>query len=76
MVGIVPTLLITGESELPQPGTGHISEVAQSDVVDEATLRAAGVNSILRLEGGVLHLLVGLGADQYADEMNQRLTAV
>ncbi len=51
-------------------------EVAHSDAVDEATLRAAGVNGILRLEGGVLHLLVGLGADQYADEMNQRLTAV
>ncbi len=37
--------------------------------LDEAALKAAGVQGILRLPGNVLHLLVGLNADQYAAEM-------
>lgn len=44
-------------------------EVADSDIVDEAALTAAGVQGILRIPGGKLHLIVGLGADQYAAEM-------
>ena len=35
----------------------------------EAALEQAGVQGIMRLEEGVMHLLVGLNADQYAAEM-------
>lgn len=38
--------------------------------LDEAGLDQAGVQGIMRLEGGVMHLLVGLNADQYAAEMH------
>jgi PTS system glucose-specific IIC component len=37
--------------------------------VNEAELRAAGVNAIMRLPGRILHLIVGPNADQYAAEM-------
>jgi len=37
--------------------------------LDEPALKAAGVQGILRLPDNVLHLLVGLNADQYAAEM-------
>ncbi|WP_295392256.1 PTS transporter subunit EIIC [uncultured Thiodictyon sp.] len=37
--------------------------------LDEAALQAAGVQGILRLPDNVLHLLVGLNADQYAAEL-------
>ncbi|MFZ0790829.1 MAG: PTS transporter subunit EIIC [Chromatiaceae bacterium] len=37
--------------------------------LDEVALEAAGVQGILRLPDNVLHLLVGLNADQYAAEM-------
>jgi PTS system glucose-specific IIC component len=37
--------------------------------VDEGALRSAGVQGIMRLPDRVLHLLVGLNADQYAAEM-------
>jgi PTS system glucose-specific IIC component len=37
--------------------------------LDESSLAAAGVQGILRLPENVLHLLVGLNADQYAAEM-------
>jgi PTS system glucose-specific IIC component len=37
--------------------------------LDEAALTSAGVQGILRLPDNVLHLLVGLNADQYAAEM-------
>lgn len=43
-----------------------VAEVAK---LDEAALTAAGVQGILRLPDNVLHLLVGLNADQYAAEM-------
>ena len=48
-------------------------EVTNSDSVNEAALQAAGVNGILRLPDGKLHLLVGLNAEQYAREMEQQL---
>ncbi|MCU0525521.1 MAG: glucose-specific PTS transporter subunit IIBC [Elainella sp. Prado103] len=44
-------------------------EVADSNIVDEAALVDAGVQGILRIPGGKLHLIVGLGADQYATEI-------
>ena len=37
--------------------------------LDEAALKAAGVQGLMRLPDNVLHLLVGLNADQYAAEM-------
>jgi len=37
--------------------------------VDEAALEAAGVQGVLRLDDGVLHLLLGMNADQYATEL-------
>ncbi len=37
--------------------------------LDETALTAAGVQGILRLPDNVLHLIVGLNADQYAAEM-------
>lgn len=51
-------------------------EVADSTTVDEQALQTAGVQGILRLPGGKLHLIVGLGAEQYASEMKEQLTAV
>ncbi|MBD1913382.1 MULTISPECIES: glucose-specific PTS transporter subunit IIBC [unclassified Leptolyngbya] len=49
-------------------------EVADSNAVDEAGLRNAGAEGILRLPEGVLHILLGLGADQYANEIQNHLT--
>jgi PTS system glucose-specific IIC component len=42
--------------------------------VSEFPLRAEGL-ALVRLEGGVLHLLVGFNADQYAAEMRGHLAA-
>jgi PTS system glucose-specific IIC component len=43
--------------------------LADSSKLDEGSLKAAGVQGVLRLPENVLHLLVGLNADQYAAEM-------
>jgi glucose PTS system EIICB or EIICBA component len=43
--------------------------------VGESALRAEGIAAVVRLEGGVLHLLAGLNADQYAAEMRGQLAA-
>jgi PTS system glucose-specific IIC component len=43
--------------------------VADGAKLDEAALAAAGVQGVLRLPDNILHLLVGLNADQYAAEM-------
>lgn len=51
-------------------------EVADSNAVNEDGLRTAGVDGFLRLPGGKLHLIVGLGADQYAAEMQEQLANV
>jgi PTS system glucose-specific IIC component len=48
-------------------------EVADSELVDEAALRTAGVKGIMPLPNSVIHLLVGLNAEQYAKEMKARL---
>ena len=45
--------------------------------VDDSALRARGIAAVVRLEGGVVHLLTDLNADQYAAEMRGQLaTAV
>lgn len=41
-------------------------EVVDRAAVDERALQTAGVEGILSLSGGKMHLLVGLNADQYA----------
>ena len=41
--------------------------------LDEAALRAAGVEAVVKLPDRVLHLLTGLNADQYAAEMRGQL---
>jgi PTS system glucose-specific IIC component len=41
--------------------------------VQEAALRAEGVAALVKLDGEILHLLVGLNADQYAAEMRAQL---
>ena len=41
--------------------------------VNEGALPAAGVHGVMRLPEAVLHLLVGLNADQYAAEMQAQL---
>jgi PTS system glucose-specific IIC component len=51
-------------------------EVADSNAVNEAALQAAGVEGILRLPGGKLHLIMGLGADQYANEIKGEMAKV
>ncbi len=43
--------------------------VADGAKLDDAALASAGVQGVLRLPNNVLHLLVGLNADQYAAEM-------
>lgn len=51
-------------------------EVADSAMVQESVLQEAGAYGVLRLPGGVLHILMGLGVDQYADEINKQLAQV
>jgi PTS system glucose-specific IIC component len=41
--------------------------------IDEAALRQAGIEAVIRLPGKTLHLLAGLNADQYAAEMRGQL---
>ena len=43
--------------------------VTTNGALDEAALKAAGVEAIVRLPDRVVHLLTGLNADQYAAEM-------
>ena len=47
--------------------------VTTNGALDEAALRAAGVEAIVKLPDHVIHLLTGLNADQYAAEMRGQL---
>ncbi|MFO1429099.1 MAG: PTS glucose transporter subunit IIBC [Candidatus Competibacteraceae bacterium] len=47
--------------------------VADEAIVREEELRAVGADGIMKLPNHVLHLLVGLNADQYAAEMQGQL---
>ncbi|MBI4782324.1 MAG: PTS glucose transporter subunit IIBC [Oscillatoriophycideae cyanobacterium NC_groundwater_1537_Pr4_S-0.65um_50_18] len=49
-------------------------EVADDSQVDETALRASGVQGVMLLPDHLLHLLVGLNAEQYAEEMNKQLS--
>jgi PTS system glucose-specific IIC component len=48
-------------------------EVDNPEIVDDIALEAAGVKAIMRVENQVLHLVVGLNCEQYANAMNKRL---
>ncbi|MFZ4675025.1 MAG: glucose-specific PTS transporter subunit IIBC [Nodosilinea sp.] len=48
-------------------------EVTDAAAVDEAALQAAGVQGLMRLQDDVLHLVIGLNAEQYAGEIAKRL---
>jgi PTS system glucose-specific IIC component len=47
--------------------------VTTNGALDEAALRVAGVEAIVKLPDHVVHLLTGLNADQYAAEMRGQL---
>ncbi|MBE9144386.1 glucose-specific PTS transporter subunit IIBC [Planktothrix mougeotii] len=47
-------------------------QVIDNTLIDEAALTAAGVEGILRLPDGILHLLVGLSAQQYAAQISNQ----
>lgn len=48
-------------------------QLANDRLIDEAALKKIGIEGIMHLPNHVLHLLVGLNADQYADEMKKQL---
>ncbi|WP_416671683.1 PTS transporter subunit EIIB [Egbenema bharatensis] len=49
-------------------------EVANDQAIDESALQASGVDGVMRLADHKYHLLVGLNAEQYANEMKRQLT--
>jgi PTS system glucose-specific IIC component len=49
--------------------------VESTEKLDEEALEQAGVQGVMRLEEGVVHLLVGLNADQYAAEMRAAMAS-
>jgi glucose PTS system EIICB or EIICBA component len=49
--------------------------VTTNGALDEAALKAAGVEAIVKLPDRVLHLLTGLNADQYAAEIRGQLAS-
>ncbi len=50
-------------------------EVTDPTTINETALQSAGVQGMMRLQGNLLHLVVGLNANQYAEEMTKRLSA-
>jgi PTS system glucose-specific IIC component len=50
-------------------------ELIDDGSVDETALQSAGVDGMMRLPNHTYHLLVGLRAEQYAEEMKKQLTA-
>ncbi len=60
-----------GNIDQTEPAAETRLRVAVVDVakLDEAALTAAGVQAVMHLPDNVLHLIVGLNADQYAAEM-------
>ncbi|MEM6433368.1 MAG: glucose-specific PTS transporter subunit IIBC [Cyanobacteria bacterium P01_D01_bin.115] len=48
-------------------------EVTDASQVDDVALADAGVQAVMRVEDLVLHLVVGLNAEQYASEISQQL---
>lgn len=50
-------------------------EMTDPTAVNDDALKAAGVEAMMRIQDRVLHLVVGLNAEQYAGEINTRLNA-
>ncbi|WP_086930451.1 PTS glucose transporter subunit IIBC [Agarilytica rhodophyticola] len=50
-------------------------ELIDADTINETSLTQSGVNGVMRLAGDTVHLIVGLQANQYADEMALQLNA-
>jgi PTS system glucose-specific IIC component len=48
-------------------------EVTDPATVNETALQSAGVQGMMRVQENVLHLVVGLNAAQYAEEITKRL---
>lgn len=48
-------------------------ELANSNMIDEITLRSIGIKGIMRIPGGKIHLIIGLNAPYYATEMQQQI---
>ena len=53
-------------------GTRLRVEVVDSEAVDEAALRAAGAHGVMRLDGNVMHVVVGPAAAAVADSLADR----
>jgi glucose PTS system EIICB or EIICBA component len=51
-------------------------ELASDRAIDEAALKNIGIEDIMHLSENRIHLLVGLNADQYAEEMKKQLAKV
>ena len=51
-------------------------KVKDTSVVDEDVLKSAGITGFVVLGEGMLHLIAGLNADQYAAEMRGQLAKV
>ena len=51
-------------------------EVTNPQAVQDQTFQDAGVKAIMRVQDRVLHLVVGLNAEQYAREVNKLLSPV
>ena len=47
--------------------------IREDAMVDESKLHQEGIEAVIRLPNKILHLLVGLNADQYAAEMKGQL---
>jgi PTS system glucose-specific IIC component len=45
-------------------------------LVNEAGLTENGVGAVVRFDGGKIHLLAGLNADQYAAEISAQVSAM
>jgi PTS system glucose-specific IIC component len=52
------------------------AEITDPTQVNDAALTDGGVQAAMRIEDHVMHLIVGLNAEQYATEINQRLRAL
>jgi len=50
-------------------------ELGSTDMISDQGLESAGVSGIMRISESVVHLVVGLNADQYAAEMQGQLVA-
>ncbi|MEO1147315.1 MAG: glucose-specific PTS transporter subunit IIBC [Cyanobacteria bacterium J06638_22] len=51
-------------------------EITDAGAVNDDALKAAGIEAMMRVQEQVLHLVVGLNAEQYANEINQQLQTV